>query len=309
MYKKITVFTFVFFIFQFNSSLAIMQKKLIIHMDVNKTIIALDLAQGKDVEETVNIILTEFTRFAWDSQDEQSYYTFLTDQVAQEFGQLNRASEEFKKIRDARLRTFPSFLKKYPHLLATYEQEKNDLLHMINRHEMGIFPSFYKLISWLDAHYPNNYTIHLRTFGIDLNNLIAAIEKNSTLKFAGRGTFKNGTLSLAIEKKSLSHFFSNTGAQHFAISDDYPYWKASGFQTHGGKPFPIDAQNAELISIFFDDNADDAERPIICPLQPDGTIADTQELMQKGIIVSVNSKQAILDEDYFINKIKAVYKS
>ena len=60
------------------------------------------------------------------------------------------------------------------------------------------------------------------------------------------------------------------------------------------------------MSIFFDDNANDQDKPIIQPIDPDGKLLSTEKLLKLGNIVAVNSKQAILDKDYFIKKIKAV---
>ena len=98
--------------------------------------------------------------------------------------------------------------------------------------------------------------------------------------------------------------------RHCAIQDDYSYWKAKDFQTIAGKPFPIDLSNPHILSIFFDDNADDPDQPTIYPFDSLQKIEDQTKLLGRGNIVAVNPKEAILDEDYFIKKINALlYRS
>jgi len=136
--------------------------------------------------------------------------------------------------------------------------------------------------------------------------VVPAVEKATSLKFAGQGEFQGRTLSLIGQEDALYDFFVGQDVQHYAIRDDYLYWKSKGFQAIGGKPFPLDTSNTNIISIFFDDNANDPDKPIICPVGPDNQLEDTLQLLKTGNIVAVNPKEAILDEDYFINKIKAV---
>lgn len=68
-----------------------------VHCDVNKTIICTDAVQGKGLEETVNGILAEFTFDKWDGHTQQSYYAFVTAQLARNNPELSQTNEEFKK--------------------------------------------------------------------------------------------------------------------------------------------------------------------------------------------------------------------
>lgn len=67
--------------------------------------------------------------------------------------------------------------------------------------------------------------------------------------------------------------------------------------------------DSQAISIFFDDNANDPDNPIIHPIGLNSKLENTETLLKMGNIVAVDPKEAILDEDYFINKIKALLSS
>lgn len=304
------------------------EKRLVLHFDVNKTLIAMDLVQGKTREDTINGILAEFTDFKWDGTKKQSYYAYLSDQIAQEKPTLDRTSDEFKKERNIRLKNFPKYLEKNNQTLhKLYQYEKGKLLKILDAKKMVIFPSFFTLIDWLNGgKYKDNYTLHLRTFGTDLPEVIPLIEQRSKLQFAARAGFKGQILRMfkdklgrdpqEDEKNIMVHYepsqlyslFHNQSAAHYAIQDDYTYWKSKAFQAEGGKLFPVDISNKIITDIFFDDNANDQEKPIIHPIKPDGTLEDTQTLIALGNIVPVDPKEAILNPCYFIKKIEDILK-
>lgn len=299
------------------------EKSVVLHFDVNKTLIALDLVQGKTLEDTVNGILAESTDFKWDGTKKQSYYTYISDQIAQEQPQLNRTSEEFKKERNVRLKNFPKYLEKNnPLLNKLYHYEKKRLLKVLNKEKMVIFPSFFNLIEWLNtSKYKDNYSLHLRTFGTDLPDIIPLIEQKAKLQFTARGGFKGQTLRMFKDtlgrdaqedeknitaqytSSQLQPFFNSVG-KNYAIHDDYNYWKSKDFTADGGKLFPIEVNNPTVTSIFFDDNANDQEKPIIYPMKPDGTLEDTQKLIKLGNIVPVDPKEAILNPYYFTKHVE-----
>jgi hypothetical protein len=268
-----------------------------VHCDVNKTIICTDsVKKDVNVAGTVNGILTEFTFAKWDGHNNCSYHAFVTEKIARENPELSRISDTFKQKRLELLKNFPHFLQDFPELLAKYENDKKRMMEILSLEKMVIFPSFFKLISWLNEHYKNQYAIYLRTFGTDLPEVMADIAKKSDLKFAGIVGFKERNLPSYIELFRSSHLLS------YGIQDNYDYWKSKGFQADGGKPFPVDEKE---IDIFYDDNANDLDKPIICPISSEQKILDTQELLKQGIIVAVNPKEAILNEDYFVKLLQA----
>lgn len=305
MYKRIMIFvTFIYL--SLLSEQQNFEKQLRLHFDINKTIIAMDVVQGKDLAETINGILAEFTFGLWDGKQEQSYYAYVTDQLVVAHPELSRVDELFKAKRRELLKEFPIFLEQYPSLLIQYKIDQARMLAILSEHEMVIFPSFFKAIIWLEHNYLDRYAIYLRTFGQDLPEVIPAIEQACCIRFAAQGKFEGKKFSLVESEEDLYEFFAGQDSQHYAVRDDYRYWQSCGYQAVGGKIFPVDITNSSIISIFFDDNANDPDKPIICPVDANYNLQDTDELLIQGNIVAVDPKQAILDEDYFINKIKAI---
>ena len=284
-------------------------KQLKLHFDVNKTIIAMDLVQGKEVPETVNAILAEFTFAKWNGRDQESYRDYITNKLAKANPTLSRKSEEFKKARAEELKKFPTYLRNnHPGLFAQFSEDRtrmNTILLPKGDNPMVVFPSFFKAIRWLQKNYPDNFTLTLRTFGQDLPEIVPMIEKIAKIKFAGIGEFKGRDLTLEVPEKLVPTFLSGSNMKNYAIRDDYKYWKSQGFKASGGKPFPLDRSDSDSAYIFFDDNADDPDKPIVNPFGPNNEPLDTKEMMREGYIVAVNPKEAILDDNYFINKIKA----
>jgi hypothetical protein len=299
VYKKIICLSLTLFVSQVHYASDLrQQKQLRLHFDVNKTIIATDAVQDKNLDTTINGIIAEYTRGPWDGKNIQSYYAYITDHIAQENPELSKTDEEFKSKRSECLKAFPEYLKQCPECLARYEREKTQMLHVLAGQKMAIFPSFYKTIEWLDTYYPQKYSIYLRTFGTDLPEVVAAIHKNTPLRFINHET----DLTVKTPRTSLLHALANPDGNHWALRDDYEYWKSNGFQAAGGKPFWVNLNDPNSLPMFFDDNADDPDKPIIDPCRPNNE--STQKLLKTGHIVAVNPKEAILDNDYFINKIK-----
>ena len=301
MYKKIICFSLTLFVSQvYYASDLRQQKRLHLHFDVNKTIIATDAVQGKNLDTTINSIIAECTRAPWDGKNIQSYYAYITDQIAQENPNLSKIDEGFKSKRSECLKAFPEYLKQCPECLAKYEQEKAQMMHVLAGQQLAIFPSFYKTIEWLDTFYPQKYAIYLRTFGTDLPEVVAAIHKNTSLRFSNHAT----NLGAKTPRPKLLHALADPDGNHWALRDDYDYWKSKNFQATGGKPFFVNRDDPNTLYMFFDDNADDPEKPIINSISPNGKSENAAKLLNTGHIVAVNPKEAILDNDYFINKIK-----
>lgn len=316
-YKNALFLAPTFFIFCTINYTYCQDKHIVLHIDVNKTIIASDIAQGKDVHQTINGILSEYTKAKFDGNNWQSYYNFVTDKLLRENPGLSRSSEELKAMRSKELNNFPEYLKNnHGDLYNQYEADKQQLLQILmpsqtsklttDESKMALFPSFFKLINWLNKNC-TSYSIHLRTFGEDLPVVVPLIHSQSNLKFAQIGKFQGETLMLGsnkIAKKQLYDLFKEKN-KHYAIKEDFSYWKTMNFKAEGAKCCPIDLIDSNTVVMFFDDNAADTDRPIVNPISPDGSQLDVQQLIQLGVIVPVNPKEAILNENYFIDKVAA----
>lgn len=304
MYRKIALFSFIILIsYLSHASDGPQTKQLRVHFDINKTIIGSDAVQGKDLEASINGIIAECTEAAWSGLHKQSYYAYVTAQIAQENPTLAKTDESFKNKRFERLQLFSSYLEQHhPEKLKLYQDEKAQMMRALQGEGLVIFPSFYKAIKWLETNYSQKYALFLRTFGTDLPEVVSAIRKNTGLELANQSS----DLTAITPRTELLNAMANPHMGHWAIRDDYGYWKSKGFKAVGGKPFSIDVSDTGTLSIFFDDNANDQDKPISYPFGPNDELLDTNELIKRGYIVAVNPKEAILDEDYFINKLKAI---
>ncbi len=283
------------------------EEKIVINVDINKTIIALDTAQNKDVPTTINEILADGTYHKWDSSKEQSYANFVMDNIARTHPNLPRGSDQMKKKKHAIIEQFPKYLTEFhPDLYRQYKENFNKMIEILSHQEMVIFPSFYKFITWLETEHAGKYSIYLRTFGKDLAEVINLLESRSTLKFTAFGKRDQDTFIIEGSSKQaipMTELIFMPG--HYGIQDDYNFWKENQFQAKGGKLFII----GDKTTIFFDDNADGTadNRWIISPMK-DGVLQDTLKLIEQGLIVPVNTKDAIVDENYFIDKVKVIFE-
>jgi hypothetical protein len=290
-------------------------KNLYLHFDINKTIIAIDLVQNKDLETTLNGVLAEFTYNTWDSSNIfQSYYKYVTTQVSQDNPHLERHDQKFKELRSQVINNYATYLEKnYKDLHVKYLFEKEQLkIILTNKQEkekesLIIFPSFYKVLTWLNENYFNKYAIHLRTFGKDREDVVKSLSKLSNIKFKNTGVFTKEDLLLdnnkVITKENIFDFFNNKNLDNYAIQDDFKYWESLKFNKEGGKPFPINKENKDIY-MFFDDNIGDPDRTIVKPIDENCNVLDINDLIKSNNIICVNTKDAILDENYFIDFIK-----
>jgi hypothetical protein len=298
-----------------------MQKpRLILYFDVNKTIIASDAVQGKGTEETLNALLAESMEAAWDGVKKQSYYAYLTDQILRENPSFSRTSQPLKDERSTRLKQFPAYLATHhPDLFARYTADKYKMVRVVQHSKQGLFPSFLALIAWLEKEYAGNYRIHLRTFGQDLPDVIHLIEAYSPVRFSARAGFQGATLHIYAHKRSndtiavgtpvdtlrgIYDLLSQASLHNYAIQDDFNYWKAHNYSARGAKLFLIDPQDTRVIALFFDDNAADNDRVIINPVSLEGTPLERDLLIRTGKIIPVDTKEALLDQHYFIQKVQ-----
>jgi hypothetical protein len=297
------------------------QKRIVLYFDINQTIIAGGVVEKRDFEQTIAGIFAKDIVAAWDGAKQQSYWEYLQDQIAEDMPTISRAGSLFKKERKKRLLDFPQKLKtRYPDLYKRYQHERRIMLTTLSEAhgdsvESAIFPSFFKLISWLEES-GYSYAINLRSFGKDLPFIVPVIEDNSPLRFKGYGTFVGRTLNIvgrspdSSEIKSyktpaeIYNLFTQPPLASYAIEDSAEYWKAYCHQSAGGKLFPIDLQDPNILTMFFDDIVSEVDRGVLYPVKPNGDPENVKRLTELGYIVHANTKEAILDSNYYINKVK-----
>jgi hypothetical protein len=175
-----------------------------------------------------------------------------------------------------------------------------------------IFDSWYKLITHL-RNQDQPHIILLRTFGDDLPRVIEDIHHHlGTVLFTTMGTFKDGKLYITtpgkeqcLETTQEIYTFIKNNNGHIAIQDDWKRWNMHHERKEYGKMFPIDLADTNATSIFFDDNiiAEQSETNIVAPLDMAGNALDVPVLIARNTMVVVDTIEAILDDNYFIDKV------
>jgi hypothetical protein len=266
---------------------------IIIHMDINRTIIASDIKQKLGIDDIVNLSLSKKYIYKWENTpDPMSYYDYI---YTIKYPGPRRDSS-LRKLRRNDINKFIDYLRQINH--SYYEKALCELQKAKNIMENRIvFPSFVKLIETLEEK-NISFSLIFRSFGSDLD----AVTKELNIEVS-KASFKKGKLFTengVIENPQ--HIFDYIKSYKWlGIQDDYFYWHKHNELKEYGKQFPLEVET-ETISIFFDDNIEfDAATNIVAPLDvKTKKYIPILPLIYKERLVPVNTIDAILDENYFI---------
>lgn len=278
--------------------------KLILHFDVNKTLINIDSVTGKTAEEILINQLAEDTIYQWDPHHPEMTYKSYVKSVIVPGDQCDPAVR--KKRREV-ISKFLETVKDYPEITKKVHENYRQLKE---KAVDSVFPSFVKLVEKLkEQQLP--FIIILRTFGNDLKEVEKEVFKKTGVFFSKRGEFKEGVLHLKgdesqtiVKTSKLFKFFSSS-QEHIGIQDSYHDWNSNGVKAMFGKKFVFDRGDLDRkvthLSFFFDDNLKgDPVKDIVAPFTQDGTFVPTDALVGK-ILFPVHTGQAILNENYYID--------
>lgn len=273
--------------------------KLILHFDVNKTLICRDSVSGKTPDEILINQLAEDTVYHWSRRHPPMSYTNYVHSVIVP----GEASDpEIKRQRREVISHFLDTVKNYPAITQAVHRR---FLRLKEKSVEPIFCSFVKLIERLKA-LQLTFTIILRTFGKDLLEAQNEILKLTGVEFTRRGKFKEGVLHLKGDENriiattaELYQLFA-ASEEHITIRDSYKEWNSHKEQAQFGKKFVFDNRQATHLSLFFDDNlTGDPVYDIVAPYTPEGDFIPTDNLLNK-VLFPVNPGSAILNDNYYI---------
>lgn len=281
---------------------------LMLHFDINKTIIASDKAGGKSIENVLNQMLAKKYQSKWDKLIEESIS--YDDYVRKILLPGPEYDLELKSKRRDYLDHFLNHLRKtndplYPDVLKTY----NEALEILGNSKGIVFPSFYRLLDDLDQR-DISYTILLRSFGEEVYEIGEEINKTHKKMIHQNGAFKEGVLFVEGKEVEDNHKMSYERLRylgHIAIRDDWKHWMSGKLDSKYGKPFYVDPDDTSILAIFFDDHIhlDDRDENIIAPIHAKtGKLLSREKLTQKGQIVQVDTLEAILNENYFVDLVQ-----
>jgi hypothetical protein len=319
-----------------------MTDKKVIYFDVNQTMINLDGVKKEDAEFSILKIISEKilcpagltikksmltkmdpTLLALMKEDEyvikapMTFKQFITTIVCPGDGN----DKTISKLRDACYVHVLEILKKNcegPFHLATYEtltRAEKMQQELIKFHQSGklIFDSFINFIGFLEKE-QQPYAAVFITFGDDMPKVEQELKARTTLKDLYHGKFTAGKLRVekyhqneSFETKNSAKMLGNIrDFGHGSYQQDYATWKKSNFEHNGGKLCVFSHVGLQMV---FDDNAENKQiLNITFPDIPDELRAciDQKKLQQDmrdaGLIVSVDTYEAMTDPDYFIKK-------
>lgn len=291
--------------------------RLLLNFDVNGTLILKDTSKGSDDEHMLISALAEATFAKWDEQHEHMSFKQYVYSVLLPG---DKSTPLLKKERQKTVRAFLQWLGQNSHpaentVLENYHRIKATFTDRnSNKVKFSIFPSFYQMMDKL-RQMNVSFLILLRTFGGDLPEVVAEIESHpSGVKFKHWGKFENSQLKIegqqALEKaEEIFDLFLNS-QEHFAINDDWFTWNHDHEKGQSGKPFWFDGSEnkginpgrVKNLSLFFDDNITGEEQDIVRPCEISGKEISSRDLCGQ-LIFPVNTKDAILDHDYYFNRV------
>lgn len=271
------------------ASLAPLSGKLVIHMDVNRTIYAYDSKQNYSMQDLVNLSLAKKTKDLWDPSltEPVDFYTY----VYQNLHPGERKDRALRKKRRDCVHKFISYLKDTNHpkaheLEALAETAEKKLQEIGN----GVFPSFYRLLEYLDG---KDYLVIFRTFGGDMEQVKDVLCQEGIPPFEIRHA----------DAMSWEDLPENSGL--LACKDNWSVWSSHNEHFSYGKPFPLFKRHTQL---FFDDNVEYSNTSnIVAPyLVSNGTSVLPTEAIDEGLVVPVNTYDALMNDQYFVEKIEAL---
>lgn len=316
------------------------KKKLVLHVDLNNTILVSDKVTTQGTVAALDYYLTTVT---WGKMNAKGTWEWLSDapsllppcedavsyysQFGRTVGFTSSAGRCFRGILDEHLGLlrWPQGVKADREL--SIKGEDGQLYHWI-------LPAFFQLLKDL-VQEGREFAIVFRTFGTDLPRVLSAVSRTLSegahplfpdlpeLKLSVNTTpgkircSKNGVV-LSRGQERVSTRDGERGLYQYLSSvqglggfqDHFDWWARNSFSIHGGKPLWIDPFDQEVQHIFIDDNIRQTDDDtIVLPLvflDPQGTetrTACTSELYDITLIQN-DLLRAISDTSYFIQRIK-----
>jgi hypothetical protein len=293
-------------------NLSSIQKQIIIHLDINGTLIFFDGATGKNARECINESLSKRLITYWPNYDKPcSFYDYVYQHVLP--GDAN--DSVLKKQRNEMIGKFEDYVKEqnlpFRETMSKVIEVAEKKIKEFQDQGKNIVPSFYHMVDRLENDNIDFY-IQLRTFGKELEQTKAEIEKNTKIQFekevvdlTKKDLYENEDIAQKLQENKAKSIDESFSKGHHMVQDNYDKWKAAKFQASGGKPFFVGG-NQSSTSIFFDDNAPgqgNEARCIVGPQDLNGNFSNIQDLTKQGSVVKADALEALFDPNYFIEKI------
>ncbi|KAM4563403.1 uncharacterized protein PAE49_011487 [Odontesthes bonariensis] len=315
------------------------RKKLVLHIDLNNTILVSDAVTGQGTVAALDYFLTTVT---WGKMSKQGSWEWLSDSPSllppcsdavsyySRFGRIpgftSVAGRRFKGVLDEHLE-----LLRWPK--GTKGDRELSVKGEDGRMYHWILPSFFQLLRDLIQE-GREFAVVFRTFGSDLPRVLRAMSRALNegahplfpdlpdLKLnvdvtPGKIRCSKKGIVLSRAEDRLSTRDGDRGLYQYMSSrqglggfqDHFDWWASNTFSIRGGKPLWIDPFDQHVQHIFIDDNIrQNDEDTIVSPkvfLDPGGSgtrTASTSELFDITL-VQTDLLRAISDPNYFTQRV------
>ncbi|XP_069382167.1 uncharacterized protein [Paralichthys olivaceus] len=315
------------------------RKKLVLHMDVNNTVVVSDTVTGQGTVAALDGFLTTST---WGKMTRHGKWEWLSDspsllppckdavRYSVQFGRIpgftSGAGRRFRGVLDEHLDQlrWPEGVEANSEL--SVKGEDGRLYHWI-------LPSFFQLLKDL-VQEGWEFAILFRTFGTDLPRVLRAVHRalnegahplfpdlpdlkiNVNMTPGKIRCSKKGIVLSRAEDRVSSRDGERGLYQYFSsvqglggFQDHFDWWASNTFSIRGGKPLWVDPFDQSVQHIFIDDNMrQDDEDTIVQPrifLDPGGNdtrVACTSELYDITLVQN-DLLRAISDLNYFTERV------
>ncbi|XP_028265934.1 uncharacterized protein LOC114438638 [Parambassis ranga] len=315
------------------------RKKLVLHVDLNNTILVSDAVTAQGTVAALDYFLTTVT---WGKMSKHGHWEWLSDSPSL----LPPCSDavsyycQFGRVpgfTTAAGRRFRGILEEHLELLRWPDGVKGDKDLSVKgedgRRYHWILPSFFQLLRDL-AQEGREFAVLFRTFGTDLPRVLTAVSRAlnegahplfpdipdlklsvdmtpGKIRCSKRGivlTRGEDRVSTRDGERDLYQYLSAVHGLG-GFQDHFDWWAANTFSNRGGKPLWIDPFDQHVQHIFIDDNIrQNDEDTIVNPkvfLGPGGAetrTACTSELYDITLIQN-DLLRAISDPSYFTQRV------
>ncbi|XP_067854680.1 uncharacterized protein si:dkey-32e6.3 isoform X1 [Heptranchias perlo] len=309
------------------------RSKLIVHLDLNNTVLLSDTVTKQGPRSALSSFLTTVT---WGRINQEGKWEWLSNVPS-----LNPPCDgavsyysQFGKLLDFTETTDGCLFKKIftDHLQKMEWTDPHDELLSVTGEDgkeyHWILPAFFELIDCLSSQ-NREFAIVLRTFGTDLSRTLKTMQvtlsgqhpqyqhlqmKHLPLRIAPgkiRCNKKDVVLTSGSERistrsgaRALYHYFSSLEGI-VGFQDHFDWWARNSYSNQGGKPFWIDPSETGIQHIFIDDNirlndADSIVHPQVFVEDGAGTRTVPTSELYDICLVQTDLLGAICDRRYFI---------
>lgn len=316
------------------------KRKLVLHVDLNNTVLVSDVVQSQSTVAALDYFLTTVT---WGRMGPNGKWEWVSDSPSllppckgavsyySQFGDVGRFTA-------GPGRRFQGVLEEHLNLLCWPEGVKGDRELSIKGEDGRLYhwilPSFFQMLRDL-VQEGRDFAIVFRTFGCDLPRVLRVMSKVLTqgahplfpdlanLKLSvnmtpGKIRCNKKGIVLSRGEDRVSSKDGERGLYQYLSSaegvggfqDQYDWWTANNCSIRGGKPLWVDPFDQHVQHIFIDDNLrQNDEDTVVHPkvfLEPGGTDTRTAAISELYDLTLVQNDllRAISDPNYFTHRVR-----